>query len=44
MNKETSKAARAAVGHRKHKRSFGKRLANKGSRKLAKNQIAKGDY
>jgi hypothetical protein len=41
---ETSKAAQAAVGYHKHKRPHGKKLANKGSRKIAKGKIAKGDY
>lgn len=41
--KETSKAAQAAVGYRKHKRPYGKRMANKATRKIAK-QAIKADH
>lgn len=41
MKDETSAKAHAAVGYRKHKRKAGKRMANKGSRKIAKATLAK---
>ena len=44
MKDVTSKAAQAAVGYKKHKRPYGKKLANKGSRKLAKAALAKADH
>jgi len=44
MKEETSAKAHAAVGYHKHKRKVGKRMTNKGSRKIAKAKIAKGDY
>lgn len=44
MKDVTSAKAHAAVGYHKHKRKAGKKLVNKGSRKIAKGKIAKGDY
>ena len=38
---ETSKASRASVGWRKHKRKDGKRMTNKSSRKIAKTKLAR---
>ena len=44
MKDVTSKAAQAAVGYRKHRRKAGKRMTNKGSRKLAMAALAKADH
>jgi hypothetical protein len=35
-----SKKAHSAVGNKKHKRPFGKKMANKSSRRIAKAAIA----